>query len=80
LPLGSLRHGARWTPLGGFPSVSLSLDQGTSLTDENAEEFRDWAYDAFMQWGKILDRARKEALVEAACQADEICPQQRWAD
>jgi hypothetical protein len=53
-------------------------DQEFTLTDENAEEFRDWAYDAFMQWGKILDRARKEALVEAACQADEICPQQRW--
>ena len=30
---GSLRHGARWTPPGGFPSVSLSLDQRTSIAE-----------------------------------------------
>jgi hypothetical protein len=62
------------------PRLILDGDCEFTLTTDNAEELRDWAYNAFMQWGKLLDRDRKEALVEAACQADELCPKQRWAD
>jgi hypothetical protein len=62
------------------PRLILDGDCAFTLTTDNAEQLRNWAYNAFMLWGSILDRDRKEALVEAACQADELCPKQRWAD
>jgi hypothetical protein len=50
------------------------------LTEENAMELRDWAYDAFRYWHKTIDKDQKEALVRAAVEADRLCPEKRWPE
>lgn len=51
-----------------------------TLNSDNAEEFRDWAFGAFINWGLRIDDERKEALAEVAYQADALCPDPRWRD
>jgi len=51
-----------------------------TLNSDNAEEFRDWAFGAFINWERRVDDTRKEALMEAAIAADELCPDPRWRD
>ena len=51
-----------------------------TLTPENAEELRDWSYDAFCSWKSRLTKDQKEALVSLGYEADMLCPEQRWPD
>lgn len=51
-----------------------------SLTAENAEELRDWSYDAFVSWGKRITKEQREALVMLGYEADQLCPIRRWPE
>ncbi len=51
-----------------------------TLTSENAEELRDWSYDAFCTWKRHLTEDQKEALVTLGYEADQLCPDHRWQD
>jgi hypothetical protein len=55
-------------------------DREFTLTSENAEELRDWSYEAFVYWGKRITKEQKEALVMLGMEADQLCPEQRWPD
>ena len=55
-------------------------DQEFTLSRDNAQQMRDWAYGAFINWGRRIDDNRKEALAEVAYQADALCPDPRWKD
>jgi len=51
-----------------------------TLTPENAEELRDWSYEAFCSWKSRLTKEQKEALVSLGYEADLLCPVRRWPD
>jgi hypothetical protein len=55
-------------------------DLEITLTENNAEQMRDWAYDAFVNWGKRITRDQKEALVTLGYEADQLCSVRRWPD
>ena len=55
-------------------------DREVTLTEESAEQMRDWAYDAFVKWGGRLSDEQKEALVMLGYEADQICTVRRWPD
>ena len=55
-------------------------DLEITLTEDNAEQMRDWAYDAFVNWGKRINRDQKEALVTLGYEADQLCSVRRWPD
>ncbi len=55
-------------------------DREFTLTSENAEELRDWSYDAFCSWKSRITREQKEALVSLGYESDLLCPVRRWPD
>ena len=55
-------------------------EQEFSLTADNAEELRDWSYDAFVSWGKRITKEQREALVMLGYEADQLCPIRRWPE
>ena len=73
---------------GGTPPESiiywhprLVLDElEFTLTSDNAEQLRDWAYDAFVSWGKRITKEQREALVMLGYEADQLCPIRRWPE
>lgn len=55
-------------------------DREITLTSENAEELRDWSYDAFCSWKSRITQEQKEALVMLGYEADQLSPSPRWPD
>jgi hypothetical protein len=51
-----------------------------TLTTDNAEQLRDWSYDAFINWGRRITKEQKEALFMLGYEADQLCPERRWPD
>ena len=59
----------------------LVLDEREfTLTSENAEQLRDWTYNAFCSWKRHLSEDQKMALVSLGYEADGLCPDPRWQD
>lgn len=73
---------------GGTPPESiiywhprLVLDElEFTLTSDNAEQLRDWAYDAFLNWARRIPKEQKEALCMLGYEADQLCAVRRWDD
>ena len=51
-----------------------------TLTKDNAEELRDWSYDAFCSWKQNITEDQKEALFMLGYEADQLCAVRRWPD
>ena len=59
----------------------LFLDEREfTLTTENAEELRDWAYDAFVNWKRRITDEQKQSLFMLGYEADQLCAVRRWDD